>query len=314
MVKVASWNYRIITRATPLARAQGQLAKEAIEVTFPQAYGQILTTPAAADKQQAWNLARVDKTGVFTGELEQVLLEGQADVAVHSLKDLPFASSDKLRLAGVLGNGIASDTLVLAKPFALVRRIGTCSPRRAAQLKRFFPKAEFLDLRGSVETRLEKVARLNVDATVLATIGLKRLKIKHYDHLTFHPLPLEYLLPPAGQGLLALQVKANDTRFDQVGSSSLLRAAKLERAILQGLGGGCHRALAVCLTGEELRLDNGVLALSFPTLTAHPLKHSPPLPPALKAWGPPPPAETPTLPPQVPWLEGVLTTCQQRGL
>jgi hydroxymethylbilane synthase len=207
--------------------------------------------------------------GVFAGAIEEALLGGAVDLAVHSLKDLPAADRPGLLLAAFPPREDARDALVCRRGGglgALPRgaRIATGSPRRAAQLRAARPDLRIVGIRGNLDTRLRKLETEHLDALVLAVAGLRRLGLA--ERIT-EPLPLTLCLPAVGQGALAVQCRADDsaTRALLAPLDDLAtRAAVLaERAFLSALGGGCKVPIAAhaAIVDGRLRLD-GLLASS----------------------------------------------------
>jgi hydroxymethylbilane synthase len=191
--------------------------------------------------------------GLFTTELEHALLRGEADVAVHSTKDLPGDMPASLAIAGYLPRADARDVLVLRAGTATPQLIATGSPRRRLQIARLFPAAQFNEIRGNVDTRLRKISEGGVaDATILAAAGLARLGIGNWPGVEFHALGFETMTPAVGQGAIAIQCRADDVRFAGVFDAPTARFVNLERAFQTALGGGCHTAFAAHATEPTL--------------------------------------------------------------
>jgi hydroxymethylbilane synthase len=197
--------------------------------------------------------------GMFVKELELALLDGRADLAVHSAKDLPVALPDGLGVVAVPAREDARDVLVgvaggldALSPGA---RIGTSSPRRRAQLRLMRPDLEIVELRGNVDTRLARRDAGDVDALVLAAAGLIRLGIRRPDILVLAP---PVCVPAPGQGLLAIEGRADDAAVraavagldDHDAHASLIA----ERTVLSGMGGGCMTPLGALCVPSELGL------------------------------------------------------------
>lgn len=210
---------------------------------------ELVTYRTVGDKRLDEPLSSIGAKGLFTKELEQDLLKGKTQVAVHSLKDLPTDSPDGLVVAGVLEREDPRDALVvngriLAQSLAdLPRgsRIGTSSLRRRAQLLATRPDLEVAELRGNVPTRLKKIDEGRVHAAILAAAGLHRLGAR--QHVTCY-LDAPQWLPAAGQGAIAVQVRADDARIralaDAMNDAPTMRAVVAERAFLAALEGGCQ--------------------------------------------------------------------------
>lgn len=254
MIKPAR-EYVIATRKSPLAMAQTHLAKELFERGMPEAIFRIEKMVTTGDKRQEWSLEKQGGKGLFTKELEDALLEGRADFAVHSAKDLPSEMPEGLSLAGFLPRQTCEDVLILREGVESPKLIATGSPRRRIQLRYLFPEAEFTEIRGNVDTRLSKIARGDADATVLASAGLNRLGIESWEGVTFRTLTLDECVPAVGQAAVAIQCRTEDVEtFAAHLDEETATAVNLERAFLEELGGGCQVAFAVNYVAGKLRI------------------------------------------------------------
>lgn len=259
---------RIGTRGSSLAMCQAQIVQAQLEERWPEREFALRTIKAQADKNPELSLVAMGGEGVFVKELETALLNGDVDLAVHSLKDLPLGLPTGVRLAAVLKREDPRDALVSrdgegfdALPAG--SRVGTSSLRRRSQLLRRRQDLELLEIRGNVDTRLRKLAEGRYDAIVLAACGLIRLGLE--ERITEY-LSLDVMLPEPGQGCLAIEARANDrelldllTALDDPMSRASVEA---ERAFLDGLGGGCRvpiAAYASCRDGT-LELNGAVIA------------------------------------------------------
>jgi hydroxymethylbilane synthase len=189
-------------------------------------------------------LSHVEGTGFFTASIEQALINGDVDVAVHSFKDLPVDSTPELVVAAVPERGPVEDVLCAksAQTLASLRpgaRVGTCSARRTAQLRMQRDDLEIVSLRGNVPTRVARIEN-DLDAIVLAKAGLMRLGL---DHAISEVFDLDRMLPAPAQGALAIQCRADDRdlllRLSVLNHAPTRRAVDAERAMLHALGGGC---------------------------------------------------------------------------
>lgn len=255
---------RVGSRASPLARAQTEWV--ASRLACPHA---LVWIRSEGDADRTTALTRFASTGVFTASLHAALAEERIDAAVHSLKDLPAAEEEGVLLACVPGREDPRDALVARDGLTLERlprgaRVGTGSPRRAAQLRRARPDLDVQPLRGNVGTRLAHVTQGRLDAVVLALAGLRRLG---EDHRVTDVLDPAVCLPAAAQGAIGITVRAGDARAEQalapLRDVAAAAAAQAERAALHALGAGCHApvgALATVAAGR-LRLVLRVLAL-----------------------------------------------------
>jgi hydroxymethylbilane synthase len=219
------------------------------------------------DRVLATPLAQIGRKGVFTGEIEDALLEGAIDIAVHSLKDLPTRLADGLALSAVLERADPRDVLVAPPGTCLGglppgARIGTSSVRRRAQLLAAHPQLAVLDVRGNVQTRLDKLDRGEYDALVLAYAGLLRLRL---GARVAEVIDAEIVVPAAGQGALAVEARAGDARVAALVQALDHRPTRLatcaERAFLARLDGGCQAPIGALATwaGDEMSLA-GVVA------------------------------------------------------
>ena len=203
--------------------------------------------------------------GVFTKELERALLEGQIDLAIHSLKDLPTQMHPELTLVATPEREDVRDALIGPDLSSLAdlpngARLGTGSLRRRAQLKALRPDLEILDIRGNLDTRIDKVMRGECDAVVLAVAGLNRLGWQ--QRIGVH-LSLNQVLPAPGQGALGLQMRANNPLKSYVGALNhppTQAAVQAERQLLQTLHAGCHAPVGAWarLEEDQLTLDGVV--------------------------------------------------------
>jgi hydroxymethylbilane synthase len=259
---------RIATRGSDLALWQARFVAREIEAKLA-CETRLVTIETSGDRLLDVSLARLGGKGLFVKEIEEALLEGRADTAVHSAKDLPAALHPELELAAFPERADPRDALVARQPDAALAslragaRIGTGSARRIAQLRRLRPDLEIVPLRGNVPTRLRKLAEQDLDAVVLACAGLERLGLGAQIAERIDPAQL---LPAAGQGTLAVQARRGDAlalrlrALDHAGSAARIAA---ERAVCEGLGGDCNvplAALAEDLPDGRLRLRGEVIA------------------------------------------------------
>lgn len=234
---------RLATRRSPLALRQAELAADWVAQAFPDCQAKLLPMTTTGDERQQWSLETKGGKGLFTRELERALLDGEADLAVHSAKDLPTQLPDGLCIAGYLPRADAADVLVHACAESHFKKLATSSPRRRAQLQNRFPEVEWTTLRGNVGTRLRKLTGGAADGTILAAAGLARLAIDPSDHpsLKFSPIPLTQMVPAPGQGAIALECRVADReRFAGHLCHSTYYAVTIEKLFLSLLGGGCQ--------------------------------------------------------------------------
>ncbi|HQY05418.1 MAG TPA: hydroxymethylbilane synthase [Lacunisphaera sp.] len=243
----------LATRKSPLALVQAEMVAARLRDAIPGAECELLKIVTTGDKQAEWSLSKQGGKGLFTAELEQALLRGEADVAVHSCKDLPGEMVAGLVVAGYLPREDVRDVLVLREGVTTPATIATGSPRRQMQLKRLFPTATFTEIRGNVDTRLKKIAAGTADATILARAGLNRLGIHSWAGVTFRPLNLDESVPAVGQGAIAIQSRLGDAAsFSAVLDAATARNVTVERALQAALGGGCQMAFGAHVAGDKL--------------------------------------------------------------
>ena len=268
---------RIATRKSPLALAQTQLFIQHISNNQNNAKFQILQLETSGDLNRDWSLPLEGGKGLFTSELERALADGQADVAIHSAKDMPTEIDDSLPVAGYLNREDPRDALIKISGIELPSKIATSSPRRRAQGQKLFPHAVWSEIRGNIETRLKKVAAGLCEATFLAVAGLNRLKIDSYDGLDIIPIAIDSMVPAVGQGAIAVQCKKEQADFwGKLLDQNTKKAVGIEKLFLQKLGGGCHSAFAGYFEDNILHTfheDCGYQLLKFKTQDYHRLDH-----------------------------------------
>jgi hydroxymethylbilane synthase len=248
---------RLATRRSPLALCQAELAAAWVLESLPEHQPQLLPMTTTGDERQQWSLETEGGKGLFTRELERALLEGAAELAVHSAKDLPTCLPDGLCIAGYLPRADAADVLVHVRSQAEVQTLATSSPRRRAQLQKRFPNVQWTTLRGNVGTRLRKLSEGAADGTILAAAGLARLAIDPADHpqLSFSPIPLEEMVPAPGQGAIALECREQDhDRFAALLCPITHYAVTIEKRLLALLGGGCQTPIGAHYTNSVLHI------------------------------------------------------------
>ena len=245
--------FLIATRQSPLALTQaGLVAAHLRAVSGIET--ELLKVVTTGDQRAEWSLETRGGKGLFTAELEQALLRGDAQLAVHSTKDLPGEMTPGLAIAGYLPREDPRDMLVIRAGVASPETIATGSPRRRAQLAMFFPGARFSEIRGNVDTRLRKIGEQRAaDATVLAVAGLKRLGFASWPGLEFRPFTFDQMVPAVGQGAIAVQCREADApQFAPAFDAATQRMVSLERAFQRKLGAGCQLAFAAHATADTL--------------------------------------------------------------
>ena len=253
---------RIGTRGSTLAVWQAGWVKKRLEAHWPDLRVELVPITTSGDRIQHISLARIGGKGLFVKEIEQALLAGRVDLAVHSVKDLPAELPPGLRLSTIPEREDPRDVLISAGGSSLAElpeasRVGTSSLRRQALLLHLRPDLRIEVLRGNVETRLRRQLEGRVDATVLAAAGLKRLSLRLKNGV---PLDAEEFLPAIGQGALGIEIRAGDevaALLAPLHHPETAWAVEAERAFLSGMGGSCRTPLAARAT-----VANGSLRLA----------------------------------------------------
>jgi hydroxymethylbilane synthase len=242
---------RLGTRGSRLALTQAELAADLLRAASPDADVAIVPMTTAGDRDRSRPFGEIGSRGVFVKEIEEALLAGRVDVAVHSAKDMTSTAVDGLAVGAYLAREDARDALCGAGELRPGMRIGTASVRRRAQLLALEPQLSVEPLRGNVDTRLRKMRERGLDAIVLAAAGLDRLGLGAEIGLR---LPVEDVLPEAGQGALALQVRAGEEELvAALDDAETRRRVEAERACVASVGAGCLAPVAAHHDGRTLR-------------------------------------------------------------
>lgn len=235
---------RIGTRNSKLALIQTNLVKEKLLAAFPEETVEIVPIITKGDKELHKSLDSFGGKGVFTKEIEDKLLDGSIDLAVHSAKDLPMELEKGLEIGALLKREDARDVLVTRKEqktdSAMV--IGTSSLRRELQIKEIYPNVRVRSIRGNVPTRIEKLRKGEYDGIILAAAGLKRLGLEKELDLQYEYFSVETFVPAAGQGILAIECRENSLKevLEALNEEDTRLAFEAERAFLASMGGGCN--------------------------------------------------------------------------
>ena len=277
------------SRGSLLALTQTKLIQAGIRRIAPEIETRIEIIKTSADKDAVTSLRASGGAGVFVKELEQALSRGEIDLAVHSMKDVPTAIADGLRIAAVPEREDARDALVFNYELRITNyglpvaefpldvdrelslstigqlpagaRIGTGSFRRQAQLLALRPDLRILDIRGNIDTRIRKMENGEYDAVVLASAGLSRLGLLNRISYT---LSFGEMLPAPGQGALAVEVRADDVLANEIAGKlnhpPTALAVAAERDFLERLGGGCNVPIAIYARMERGALEMDALA------------------------------------------------------
>jgi hydroxymethylbilane synthase len=252
---------RIGTRGSQLALWQARWVQSHIDRIRPDDTTQLVIIKTTGDKITDVPLAKVGGKGLFVKEIEEALLDGRIDIAVHSMKDMPSEIPHGLRIGAVPQRENPLDAFVSQQHASIDAlpqgaRLGTSSLRRGAQLLHYRPDLNIAPLRGNLDTRLKKLADTDLDAIVLASAGLKRLGMA--ERITAHIEP-EIMLPAVGQGALCIECRMDDKEIDPIVSDldhpESHTAVLAERGFSQRLEGGCQVPIAAHATIAQDRLE-----------------------------------------------------------
>jgi hydroxymethylbilane synthase len=239
------------SRGSALALAQATWTQKQIQTRFPDIEVAVEIIKTSGDKDVTSSLRAPSTVGVFVKEIEQALLDGKIDIAVHSMKDLPTEIPDGLHIAAVPEREDTRDALITNLAADLARlpagaRVGTGSLRRQAQILTLRPDLNVMDIRGNLDTRLKKLRDGAYDAIILACAGLRRLGLQNQISSI---LEHSQMLPAPGQGALAIEARKGDSRIEAIAAELNHRPTALavfaERSFLQNMGGGCNVPVGV---------------------------------------------------------------------
>jgi hydroxymethylbilane synthase len=241
---------RLGSRGSRLALTQAERAAERLRESTLDLDVALVPITTAGDRDRSKPFGEIGQRGVFVKELEEALLAGRIDVAVHSAKDMTSTLADGLAVGAYLPRDDARDALCGAAELRPRMRVGTASVRRKAQLLALEPELSVEPLRGNVDTRLRKMGERGLDAIVLAAAGLDRLGLAGEIGLRFD---VAELLPEAGQGAVALQVRAGEEQLVAAADDAeTRRRVEAERACVARIGAGCLAPVAAHHDGIEL--------------------------------------------------------------
>jgi hydroxymethylbilane synthase len=241
---------RLGSRGSRLALTQAELAADALRRAAPGLEVALVPITTTGDRDRSKPFGELGARGVFVKELEEALLERRVDVAVHSAKDMTSTDTEGLAVAAYLPRDDPRDALCGSESLRAGMRIGTASARRRSQLLALEPGLSIEPLRGNIDTRLRKRGERGLDAIVLAAAGLDRLALSHEIGHRFDP---EELVPEAGQGALALQVRAGEEALVAgTDDPETRRRVSAERACVARIGAGCLAPVAAYHDGDTL--------------------------------------------------------------
>ena len=257
------------TRGSKLALWQAEHIASLIRERFPAIEVNLKKIVTTGDKILDVPLAKIGGKGLLTKELENAMLSGEIDLAVHSLKDMPTELPEGLMLAAITIRADASDAFVSLRYNSLDElpqgaKVGTSSLRRRAQILKYRPDLQTIDLRGNLDTRIKKLENQEMDAIILATAGLKRLGLEQY---ITQILPAAICLPAVGQGALAIETRQDDAEvllvLEFLNDNDTIAAVTAERAYLREVQGGCQVPVGVHgeVNGDQLLLEATILKI-----------------------------------------------------
>ena len=251
---------KIATRKSPLAIWQAEFVKSKLENIYPDLKVELVKMTTQGDQILNSPLSKIGGKSLFIKELEVGIMEGRADIAVHSMKDVPYELPQGFEIGAILERESPFDAFV-SNDFNSIQdlpvgaRLGSCSLRRIVQVKALRPDLEILDLRGNVNTRLKKLDDGEYDAIILACSGLTRLGFEDRIKQDLSP---DDSLPAVGQGALGIEIKANDQEISSLIKPLIHQKTQIEvnaeRALNTILQGGCSVAIGAFATSEDSKL------------------------------------------------------------
>lgn len=254
-------NIKIGTRKSKLALAQTTMVVNEIKNYFPSINIQVVHFTTKGDKVLNKPLINIGGKGVFVTEIEDALINKEIDLAVHSAKDLPLQLQDNLTISAVLKRGNYRDTLVTVKgkeiDFSRETVIGTGSNRRKLAFKNLYPNATFKDIRGNVDTRLNKLYNGEYDGIILAMAGLERLDLLSDSRFTFTPFDYKDFVPAPCQGIIAVESRNNDLTeiLSKINHKDTFYSFQTERHILNILNADCGMPLGAYSFVENNKIN-----------------------------------------------------------
>lgn len=254
-------NIKIGTRKSKLALAQTNMVVNEIKKYFPSINIEVVHFTTKGDKVLNKPLINIGGKGVFVTEIEDALLNKEIDLAVHSAKDLPLKLQDNLTISSVLKRGNYRDILVTVKgkeiDFSREIIIGTGSNRRKLAFKNLYPNATFKDIRGNVDTRLNKLYNGEYDGIILAMAGLERLDLLSDSRFTFTPFDYKEFVPAPCQGIIAIESRNNDLTeiLSKINHKDTFYSFQTERHILNILNADCGMPLGVYSFVENNKIN-----------------------------------------------------------
>jgi len=296
----------VVTRGSNLALEQTRQVVALLKEKNPSITFIIKTLTTQGDREQNVPLNTFAGQGVFVKELERSLLDNTADIAIHSLKDVPSIINDELTLCSFPPREEVEDVIISTSKLTVEELnpqaiIGTGSPRRIAQLKQYNPLFQFKDIRGNIDTRIQKLKNGDYDAIILAKAGLKRI---HSPYASYPIISLDIMTPAIGQASIVLQCRKNDTfsidLTKRINDKDTEIAVRAERIFMETMEGGCRYPMAAY---AHVKNDNIIMQCCAFT-EDYKLKHSNNLQIPIQHYHPA----------IVSWSEDFKNTCKQKGI
>ena len=249
---------KVASRKSMLALKQTQIVVDMLKKIYPNIKFEIVTIDTLGDKNLNNKLSQIGSKGLFTQEIEDMLIKGEVSMAVHSLKDIPTQLNENLQISAYIKRDTNKDIMIFAKNCSNIydlpqnAKIGTSSIRREVQLKKISPNFEICNIRGNIQTRLKKMKEENFDAIVLAKAGLKRLDM--LKDLNYQELPF---ISASGQGCICVETTSDNkeiiSMLEKINDKTTMECVIQEREFLDYIGGGCHSpAGAYCTKKDDI--------------------------------------------------------------
>ena len=256
--KMQEQRIRIGTRGSKLAQIQTDMVIEQLKKHYPDVRFEKVIVTTKGDKQKEAAISSFGGKAVFVEEIEEALLDGTIDLAVHSAKDMPNPCKKGLGIAGVLPRACVQDVLIYRAGTDIRSKdtftVGTGSLRRCCQIKELYPQAECMELRGNVTTRIQKLRDGLYDAIILAAAGIERLGIEKEPDLVYEYLDVDVMLPAAGQGIIAIEACEGTFPYrmaQTISDAETDVCLRAERAVVREMEAGCHEPIGVYATWKN---------------------------------------------------------------
>ena len=255
--KMQEQRIRIGTRGSKLAQIQTDMVIEQLKKHYPDVRFEKVIVTTKGDKQKEAAISSFGGKAVFVEEIEEALLDGTIDLAVHSAKDMPNPCKKGLGIAGVLPRACVQDVLIYRAGTDIRSNtftVGTGSLRRRCQIKELYPQAECMELRGNVTTRIQKLRDGLYDAIILAAAGIERLGIEKEPDLVYEYLDVDAMLPAAGQGIIAIEACEGTLPYrmaHMISDAETEGCLRAERAVVREMEAGCHEPIGVYATWKN---------------------------------------------------------------